>query len=91
MNYSKKIKKKDTVFSQEIDGEVVLLDMASENYFGMDAVGSDIWRLLQEGKTLQETYDVLRKDYDVTSEQLKHDLEAFVGRLLGSGLVAVID
>ena len=91
MDYSKKIKKSDTVFSQEIDGEIVLLDMASENYFGLDAVGSDIWRLLGEGKTLQETHDALLKDYDVSPEQLKHDLDEFMERLVGSGLISITD
>ena len=39
MDLNKKITFADTVFAQEVDGEMVLLDMNSENYFGLDAVG----------------------------------------------------
>ena len=77
------------MFSQEIEGEIVLLDMASENYFGLDAIGSAIWNLLCDGNTLQETNDILLKHYDVSPEQLRGDLEAFVDRLLQSGLVTM--
>jgi hypothetical protein len=50
MDFSKKIIFSDTVFAQEVDGEMVLLDMNAENYFGLDSVASDIWKLLQEGE-----------------------------------------
>ena len=91
MDYSKKITFSESVFSQEIDGEVVLLDMNSENYYGLDSVGSDIWKLLREGKTLQETNDLLLEDYDVSQEQLRQDLEAFVDRLMDIGLIGWMD
>lgn len=89
MDYTKKLTIPETVFAQEIEGEVVLLDMASENYFGLDAIGSEIWNLLKEGKTLQEIYDILLESYEVTPEKLKEDLEGFVSKLLESGLVSI--
>jgi len=89
MNFNDKVRFPDTVFAQEVDGEMVLLDMNSENYFGLDAVATDIWRLLQEGKSLQETYDALLEMYDVEPETLHSDLQAFVGRLLESKLVTL--
>ena len=49
MNFTQKVNFFDTVFAQEVDDEMVLLDMNSENYFGLDTVDSDIWQLLQEG------------------------------------------
>ena len=90
MNFSQKVNFSDTVFAQEVDGEMVLLDMNSENYFGLDAVASDIWQLLQEGRTLQETEDALLEMYDVEPEQLHSDLKAFVGRLIESKLATLI-
>ena len=89
MDFSHKIQFPDTIFAQEVDGEMVLLDMASENYFGLDAVGSDIWQSLQEGKTLQETNDALIEMYDVSPEQLKKDIVEFVQKLVDAGLVQV--
>lgn len=89
MDFNRKVRFPDTVFAQEVDGEMVLLDMNSENYFGLDAVASDIWRLLQEGRTLQETEEALLQIYDVEPEQLRSDLKAFVGRLVDSKLATL--
>ncbi len=89
MDFDQKIEFPDTVFAQEVDGEMVLLDMESENYFGLDAVASDIWQLLQEGKTLQECYDALLEMYDVSADQLQSDLESFVNKLVESKLASL--
>jgi len=90
MDFTQKVNFSDSLFVQEIDDELVLLDMQSENYFGLDAVASDIWRLLQEGKTLQETEEALLKIYDVDPQQLHADLQAFVEKLLENGLAMLV-
>ena len=87
MNLNQKITFADTVFAQEVDAEMVLLDMESENYFGLDEVGTAIWQAMQEKDTLQEVFDILMEQYDVEEEVLEKDLSDFVGKLLESGLV----
>ncbi len=89
MNLNKKVIFADTVFAQEVDGEMVLLDMNSENYFGLDEVGTAIWQAIQEKETLKEVFDLLLEQYDVESDVLEKDLLDFVGKLVESGLVAV--
>ena len=89
MNLNQKVTFADTVFAQEVDGEMVLLDMESENYFGLDEVGTSIWQAMQEKETLQEVFEVLLDQYEVEPEMLEHDLSDFVGKLLESGLVEV--
>ena len=89
MNLNQKITFSDTVFAQEVDGEMVLLDMNSENYFGLDEVGTAIWKAMQECKTLEEVYHVLREEYEVEPEILQKDLLDFVEKLSDSGLVAI--
>ncbi|WP_373033782.1 PqqD family protein [Sulfurovum sp.] len=89
MNLNQKITFADTVFAQEVDGEMVLLDMESENYFGLDEVGTAIWQAMQEKETLQEVFEVLLEQYEVEAEVLERDLSDFVGKLLESSLVEV--
>ena len=89
MNLNQKVSFADTVFAQEVDGEMVLLDMESENYFGLDEVGTAIWQAMQEHGTLQEVFDDLLQQYDVEAEVLEHDLSDFIGKLVESGLVEV--
>jgi hypothetical protein len=89
MNFNQKITFADTVFAQEVDGEMVLLDMESENYFGLDEVGTAIWQEMQEKETLQEVFEALLEQYEVEAEVLERDLSDFVEKLLDSGLVEV--
>jgi len=90
MDLSRKVTFADTVFAQEVDGEMVLLDMNSENYFGLDSVGTDIWQAIEKYEgDLQEVFKDLLKQYDVEEEILKKDLTAFVDKLVENGLVEV--
>ncbi len=89
-HFKEKVMVKDTVFAQEVDGEMVLLDMNSENYFGLDAVGTDIWQAIEKYEgDLQEVLSDLMEQYDVKEEILKKDLTAFVDKLVENGLVEV--
>ena len=89
MNLNQKVTFAETVFAQEVDGEMVLLDMESENYFGLDEVGTSIWQAMQEKETLKEVLDLLLEQYEVEEEMLENDLSDFVGKLVESGLVKV--
>lgn len=89
MNLNTKITFSDSVFAQEVDGEMVLLDMNSENYFGLDEIGTAIWQGMQEKETLQEVFELLLKQYDVEPDLLKKDLLAFVDKLIDHGIVNV--
>ncbi len=91
LDITQKVTFADTIFAQEVDGEMVLLDMESENYFGLDAVGTDIWQQIEthEGD-LQKVFDALLQMYEVDEERLRQDLLTFVERLTQSGLVKVV-
>ena len=89
MNLDQKVTFADTVFAQEVDGEMVLLDMESENYFGLDEVGTAIWQAMQEKETLREVLGLLLEQYEVEEEMLENDLSDFVGKLVERGLVKV--
>jgi len=79
----------DKVFAQEVDGEMVLLDMNSENYFGLNEIGTDIWQAMQEKRFLQNVYESLLEQYEVEPEVLEKDLLDFVKKLQESGLVKI--
>ena len=90
MKMNKKITFSDTVVAQKIDGETVLFDMDSENYFGLDAVGTVIWHIFQENRVLPDVLARLVEMYDDIDENiLKKDLLHFVDQLEENGLVEV--
>jgi hypothetical protein len=77
----------DDVLFQEIGGESVLLDLASEKYFGLDSVGTRFWLLLREQPEIERAIDVLLREYEVTADQLRADLSALLQDLSRAGLV----
>ena len=77
------------VLFQEVSGEMVLLDLASESYFGLDAVGARIWGLLESGSTVGEVLDTLLQEYEVERETLEADVGELLDRLLEAGLIRV--
>ena len=77
---------RDVLF-QEVGGETVLLDLASEQYFGLDEVGTRIWQLLNEGLGQGAMVDVLLDEYEVERARLETDVRELIGSLLEAGLI----
>ena len=79
----------EAVVSRELDGEMVLLNLDTGIYFGLDAVGTDMWRALQSGCTLGEATDALHLQYDVDAAILREDLLRLVDQLQAKGLLQI--
>ncbi len=74
---------------QEVGGEAVLLDLASEQYFGLDAVGSRVWALLGDSDLLATVHARLCEQFDAPAERIERDLLALTHALAEAGLVSV--
>lgn len=77
------------VLFQNLDGEAVLLDLASESYFGLNPVGTRIWELLDGDRRLRDALEVLSAEYEVERTRLEGDLLALIDQLAGAGLVTL--
>lgn len=84
---SSRLRRSEEVLVQEVGGEAVLLDMASERYFGLDPVGTRIWGLLGEHADLQRVFECLCEEYDAAPERIRDDLMGLLERLSEAGLV----
>lgn len=77
------------VLFQNLEGEAVLLDLASESYFGLNPVGTRVWELLGQGQPLQAAIDTLAGEYAVERTRLEADVLALVEQLAQAGLVTL--
>lgn len=84
-----RVTQSDDVLVQEMGGEAVLLDLASERYFGLDPIGTRIWALLGDHASLQAVADIIAGEYDAPEERIHADLLALVTQLAEAGLVKV--
>ena len=76
-----------SVICRELSGETVLLNLESGVYYGLDAVGTRVWQLLQQGKTIDGVCDVMLEEYDVTPDVLRDDVSRLVSELRERGIV----
>lgn len=76
------------VMARQVGDESVLLDLASGNYFGLDAVGARFWQLLSDALSPTEACDRLEAEYDVSRETLERDVAHLLENLRAQGLVS---
>ena len=75
------------VMSRLVGEEIVLLDLESGMYFGLDGVGKRIWESIGNGLTLGETVAVISSEYEVHEAQAQEDVVEFVRDLVERGLL----
>ena len=86
---SQHVRRSDEVMAQEVGGETVLLDLASEQYFGLDPVGTRIWELLADAPPLENVHETLCAEFEAEPERIRDDLLALIRQFLDAGLVKV--
>lgn len=77
----------DNVLFQEVDGEAVLLSLDEGCYYGLDELGTRIWKLLDQDLDNEQVVAAIVEEYDVAPEQARRDLDRFLGDLEQSGLI----
>lgn len=73
--------------ARDLNGETVILDLASGTYYSLDPVGSRIWTLLDQGQSLADICQTLMAEYEVAEDQLTSDVVALATTLLDKRLV----
>ncbi|MBN4059033.1 PqqD family protein [Endomicrobium sp. AH-315-J14] len=89
MNDNQAIKASDDVLSRVIDGDAVLLDLASGTYFGLNEVGSRVWELISAGSTVGDVRTTIHSEFEVDQATLDADLEELFTSLTAKGLIEI--
>ena len=72
-------------------GEKVLLSLATSQYFGLNAVGAEIWSLLDQPRDLTAIVGHLTSVFDVNEEQCARDVADLLSEMEAAGLVIRTD
>ncbi len=78
------------VYARDFDGDLVLLDLAGGDYYGLDEIGARLWTGLMEGRTVADVAQRLTQEYDVEVARLEADLLELVRELAAKGLVEIV-
>lgn len=76
----------DAVF-RDLDGESVILDLASGTYYGLNEVGTRIWTLLADGRDEDAIAAALTAEYEVGLEDARTHIATLIADLQSRGLI----
>lgn len=79
------------VIFENVEGELILVHLQHGCYFSVDAVGADVWSLIDSGHTHSQIVEAVRFRYDAPADQILAGVDAFVKRLLDEELIALDD
>jgi hypothetical protein len=76
------------ISARTIGGETIVLDLPSSQYFAITGIGSRVFELLTEERTLDDLVATILTEYEVDEAVARRDVEAFVDRLRQAQLLA---
>lgn len=79
----------ENVLFQEIEGECVLLNMESEQYYGLNEVGSRFWQHLAEDGNTIKALNQLEAEFDVDKDTLYQDIANLIAEMKSQDLIIV--
>ena len=86
-----KVRPATEVLVSRLGEEIVMLDLASERYFGLDSVGTAFWEALTTAPSAGAAVDTLLGLYDVDRETLEQDVLRMLAQLIEKGLLGISD
>lgn len=76
------------IIATDVDGEIVLISIEDGKYFGLDTIGSEIWRRLEEPKRVDALTAELQAYFDGDPATIERETLEFLDKLAVQKLVA---
>lgn len=77
--------------AEPVDDELVMADIDAGKYYGLNDIATVIWQNLETQISVADLCRKLCESYDVTAEQCKADVLAFLNDLETRKLISVED
>ncbi len=89
MDGSTVLRMPESVSMRKVHDEVVLLDMSSEQYYGLNAVGACVIEAVTTGVDVDGAVAAVFDAFDAPEDQIRADVVALVEELVASGLLVL--
>ena len=77
--------------SSGIGDDTVILELRGGVYYGLADVGTRVWELLREPRTVRDIRDRIVLEFDVDDDRARDDLLVLLADMADRGLVEVRD
>jgi hypothetical protein len=75
--------------SCDFNGESVVLNLKNNSYYGLNEVGTFVWDMIKEPKTIYQIKDAILEKYEVDPNECEHDLLELVNDLQANELIQI--
>lgn len=69
------------ISARTIGDETIILSLPSSRYFSVTGIGTRVFELLGEDRSLDELVEVIVGEYEVDAATARRDIEKFLDRL----------
>lgn len=83
------IRRNKEILSADMAGDTVMMGIEQGEYYGLNAIGTRIWHLLEHDMSVQEICTLLRREYDVSDTQCRDDVRRFLQELFEHHVIEV--
>jgi len=80
-----------TVTHETIDGEAVIINLDSGNYYSLVDVGSFVWGLIEKGASASELRNVVLQSYQGNDSDVDRGVEELLAQLQQENLIVPVD
>lgn len=78
------------VTETDFEGNIVLLHIENGQYYNFNDSGSDLWRWLEQPKTLDELVALIQEKYAVETENCRPDILVWLNDAKSKNLVEIL-
>lgn len=75
------------VINETIDGEAIMINLVTGSYYSLDAVGGEVWELLEQSLSVDEIVAELGRRYEASEGVIRGSVEALLNQLAREQLV----
>jgi hypothetical protein len=73
----------------DLEGEMVILNLDSGVYFGLNPVGGAIWNYIQDERSLEEVIGYLLAQYKVERARCEAEVVVLLQKMAAQGLIDI--
>jgi hypothetical protein len=74
-----------------VDDDLVILNLLTQNYVGLDDIGRAVWEYLAEPRRVEDVCRAMTERYAGPPDEIRTDMMTFLSELLAEKLIVVVE
>jgi Coenzyme PQQ synthesis protein D (PqqD) len=84
-----RISRNPSILVAEVDVEIVMMSIQQGQYFGLDDIGSDVWKRIDPPCLFADLVDELSRDYDADRATIAADVGQLLCKMAAHNVVSL--